>query len=109
MSELNEREFNLKCAEYMGLESVGLRADGVEEYLNDRGGSQPFNPYQDANDRNKVLEKMRIRTYYNPDLDEWTSMMIGIEVTHFLSDKSMESAQIQCILEVLNETRLPSK
>ena len=96
--DITELEFNRLCAEFMELVSCGHRADGVEEFENDKGGSQSFTPYSDANDRNRVIEKMLkggliCSMNYAP-----FSKLFSLNNCF---DKSMEAAQIACIEKVL--------
>lgn len=91
-------EFNRKCAEYVGIEyrETPYGNYGVID-IN-------FNSYHDANDRNKVLEKMHVRTQYLYSLNKWEGFyLIPPENTHCIveSDYSMEAAQIACIASVL--------
>jgi len=91
---MNEQEFNMKCAEYMG--------GSATQELNDWDMSQ-WNPYRDANDRNKVIEKMEIHTMFNNASVKWDcyTVITFIDVENVGTSESMEQAQIDCITQVL--------
>ena len=96
-------EYNLACAKYMWPESdIGLMNGKV--WGEDSNGLivSGFNPYHDANDRNKVLEKMKVNTTWNDDTSLWWCDFNAVYISdpHY-SDSSMEAAQIACIASVL--------
>jgi len=92
---VNEKEFNLKCADYMGYEYVSANDVRVFSESED---TYTFNPYLDANSRNKVIEKMRINTEWGAGQQSWLCRQFG---RHYHWDDSMEAAQIACITKVL--------
>ena len=106
---MNEQEFNLKCAEFMGYEiyesefpqrtkpDLRFIIKGSDSYCPFR-----FNPYSDASDRNKVIEKMRIMTHYCFMRKMWSCFPLVNSSAYECFDKSMEAAQIKCIESVLN-------
>jgi len=90
-------EFNRKCAEYMEYEFI--QSSNGDLLLTDFNRPVQFDPYHDANHRNKVLEKMR--AWCSPWGSGWKCS--GDTKTGFDSGigKTMEAAQISCIASVL--------
>jgi hypothetical protein len=102
---MDAKEFNKRCAEYMDID-ISLNYDDEIEYsensgvfeLVNRSIVREYNPHLDANDRNKVIEKMRIKT--SPQPFEW--MCVCKRVDTVVMNESMEAAQIACIEKALN-------
>ena len=102
---MKPEEFNRRCAEYMGIEVVqtckGWRMRNPDKYDRPKYFSLP-DYCHNANDRNKVIEKMEITTAYrsalaNSDI-QWACHTFKSDI---YADKSMEAAQIACITKVL--------
>jgi len=89
---MNAEEFNLRCAEYMGVDWTGASYPVVSP--------QDWQYYTDANLRNKVIEKMRIDTFALTTSMEWTCFTNNTSKSQ-ATEKSMEAAQIACITKVL--------
>ena len=100
---MDAKTFNLKCAEFMRIKPLipfqkGHIPSKINHFVCDKGVE--YNPYSDANDRNKVIEKMQIETLFSYGEDEWSCEDCQFNRT---IDKSMEAAQIKCIEAVLSE------
>lgn len=95
-------EFNRLCGELL---QIGLSKNPYNDFDNDwYHKGKVFDPYNDANDRNEVLEKLRIFTGYCCD-GLWNCYIADFDHDATLYDKvekSMEQAQIACIWEYLN-------
>lgn len=102
MNSEEQKEFNRQCAEFMNYSWL-TAPDGLMVTIPPLRGfrSELWNPYSNANDRNKVLEKMRIDTKWIPNNNDWTCASHLYD--DFTRDKSMEAAQIKCIQAVLNQ------
>ena len=102
--DITEIEFNRLCAEFMGWRYDVVFGEVIANVDGDIKGKY-FNPYSDANDRNKVIEKMRIDTgwhYENVGSDSDVIIWECDSLRVFgVKDKSMEAAQIACIEKVL--------
>ena len=109
---MEEKQFNLKCAEFLypiniWIGSASFNKDVHISFAPEEGFKWPtsicnFNPYSNANDRNKVLEKMQLSTARGED-GKWRCLD-GFDNkynVHATSD-SMETAQIKCIEFVLD-------
>ena len=106
-------EFNRLCAKLLWpLETLELCGDGSFHIVEcDEHGTnciqEHFNPYHDANHKNKVLEKAMINTCYNPHKEIWECDDIESgrnPVSYGLSPR-MEAAQNACIWEYLNDPK----
>lgn len=102
---MEDRDFNLKCAELLfdsrRLVQVEFSPKIFVYNMNDNTDYFSFNPLSDANDRNKVIEKMRISTGFRngvPEKIQWAAYGLSIDL---YADNSMEAAQIKCIEAVL--------
>jgi len=102
---MNKQEFNRLCAEYMGYKFKEFTEPfvSVGVWNESKGNWFPsFDPYSDANDRNKVIEKMGIST-----IQTTKGWCVGYHEPYFnyksITDKSMEAAQIKCIQAVLEQ------
>ena len=98
-------EFNLKCAKYLGV--FYSNSNDVFVEWPKEGMPRVFNPYYDANDRNKVIENMLIDTDYDNGNKEWVCCKVAEINNEAIStcvviDSSMENAQVKCIEAVLN-------
>jgi len=110
MIKEQQKEFNLKCAEFMGI------ADEIEFFQDDSGDyflheKYLYDPYSDANLRNKVIEKMILQgyefTYYQDDgqvflnvIDSSNNLIIDV---HEGSIQANENTCIDAVLGVNNE------
>lgn len=93
---MDEQDFNFKCAKFMGYSPV---IKGRDIYIDNY---EAFRPYSDANDRNKVIEKMRIETVVST-ADIWSCKQyrgVGKEPLCGF-ENNMETAQVKCIENVL--------
>lgn len=99
MNKEQQKEFNLKCAEFMGIhiDRVGEVWVHYTDFDSIGEVGRCFNPYNDANDRNKVIEKMKITTSSSLVVREWRCLHESCDVWN----ESMEAAQIACISAVL--------
>jgi len=106
---MDAKTFNLKCAEFMGYSFVEHSIGKYDRYLGalilkDKAHLM-FNPHSDANDRNKVIEKLRIETSIIEtniwDDPIWVCKVIG--TNRDIRGGSMRVAQIRCIEVVLGE------
>ena len=99
-------EFNRKAAEHVWPEcSCELDEDSFV-IVKDEFGREVyscFDPYHDANDRNKVLEKMHIQTWWDYTCDMWGADKDRPQFDIWIIEtgKTMEAAQIACIASVL--------
>ena len=65
MTDEQAKEFNLACAEYMGLELAGVTIKGLRRLYFDKSNRQiEFNPAHDSNDLDLVIEKMKMSIVY---------------------------------------------
>lgn len=87
MSKEQQTDFKIKCAEFLGVPK-----DGWNSIVWDS-----FDPYNDANDRNKVIEKMEITTSFSLVVRKWRCLHESCDVWN----ESMEAAQNACIAAVL--------
>lgn len=93
---MEQNEFNLRCAKRLGI----FYSNSDEVFVVHEGETMPggFDPYFDANDRNMVLEDMKIETRYFYDDRRWICLVsggVGVQ------DESMGIAQRKCIAAVL--------
>lgn len=99
---MNEQKFNKACAEYLDIFYSESALDIFVEWP-DESMPRDFDPYSDANDRNKVLEKMKIGTHYSDFSGlwfcSWEDKNIGPMETY--NYKDMKTAQNKCIEKVL--------
>lgn len=109
---MNDKEFNKLAAEFMwNLVDVGFIGDRLVGETNDGADVSGFNPATDANDRNKVLEKMQVITLIEHDIEGiseivWkcgTPLLFGYDI--LATNTSMEAAQNACIQAVLIQWR----
>ena len=104
---MGRKKFNLDCAGFMGLL---IHGDGVttdDNYVAQTTGSiiierGVYSPYTDANERNKIIEKMRIETVVTTG-DIWScKKYLGMSKEPLCgTGNSIESAQVECIENVL--------
>ena len=121
-TEAEIREFNIKCAEFMWpdhhIDDLSDSHDMGVIVTNPKGGRMYFDFLEDANDRNKVIEKMinenymfEFRNTTHGVLFQANKRVVAMDDS-FESDncykiisaafsKSMEAAQIKCISAVL--------
>ena len=100
------QEFNLACAEYMGLLKHGDGETTDDNFVVLTTGSlviesESYSPHTDANDRNKVIEKMRVKTIFHYPSDTWVCNVCDRLNNKHNYSISMEQAQVQCIEAVL--------
>ena len=100
MNNETTKKLAIAGAEYLGLKSCGLRADGVEEFENDRGGSQPFD-LSDHNCLKLVIEHFKIDVDYDDKTDEWRAYKWGKKILR-ARDKSRDKAILKCVAKCLN-------
>lgn len=95
MNKEQQKEFDLKCALFFKLAPT-IRDNKI--FVD----GQEFDPYNDANDRNKVIEKMGIATNWRKDdIGNITWDCTFIKLAKLFTDEDMEAAQIACIAAVL--------
>lgn len=88
----------------MGFKKLGSRFNLEPLYdAKGNGVGRTFNPYSDANDRNKVIEKMRISSWILYNAGNWIWEAFTHDDKYKAKDKSMEAAQIACISKVLED------
>ena len=108
MTPEEQKEFNIKCAEFMDYDVVGNNKEIAMIVIPSMPYGEPefieFNPYSDANDRNKVIEKMRISSWVLYNAGNWVWGAFTHDDKYKVKDKSMEAAQIACISKVLEST-----
>jgi len=95
-------EFNRKCAEYMDWPFLDYDPESGAIYCGDLHSYAKYDPYHDANDRNKLIEKMGIETFcivLNGN-KAWTCGTDSFPKI-YVDNISMEAAQIACIASVL--------
>ena len=99
---MNKQEFNIKTAKYKNpLYDMVIRND--DTYLRDINGIEtPWNPFEDANDLNKVIEKMGIsvnaRYGDNYEVIAWVACNSHSRI---VESESRTKAQNACIWAVL--------
>ena len=103
---MEPEEFNRRCAEVVHPEGSYERNSGNDYWvIRDENGAQGYpmpDFYHDANQRNKVIEKMQMAMVYQYPFERWY-----VDVPHpkrgaiCATNKSMEAAQIACITKVL--------
>ena len=104
---MEPEEFNRRCAEVVHPEGSYERNSGNDYWvIRDENGAQGYpmpDFYHDANQRNKVIEKMRITTAWNDTNNHWMVKLAGRDCLDETSSfgMEMEAAQIACITKVL--------
>ena len=103
---MKHEEFNFSSAKYAFPELNIDLIDGQVVCIEEDGRITllDWNPYHNANDRNKVIEKMLINTNYLDDIDKWIAENYSKEdgcLANGYVNESMEAAQIACITKVL--------
>ena len=96
---MDKQRFNILCAEYMGLDKFPYVSDILKTYCYDKETMELFNPYEDANDRNKVIEKMRVTVFCFAEPAKWKSYVNQMP-GDFISE-SRDESEIACISAVL--------
>ena len=99
MTDEAAKEFNLACAEYMGLELAGVTIKGLRRLYFDKSNRQiEFNPAHDSNDRDLVIDEMKLDVDWLPSSEQWMAETQG-GVTDYSEDR--RTAIIKCINKVL--------
>ena len=90
--KLTEQEFNKLCAEFMGL------PNGVLELYK---GNRKYSPFSNANDRDLVIEKMRLDIVFDITAypDEWACALPHKSCNDHHKDRT--TAINNCIEQVL--------
>lgn len=100
---MDSKEFNRLCARYVFpfdvIDDLSDTAETAVIIRVDDRQHKYFDPFNDANHRNEVIEKMQLEVSYSFFNDKW-HVSHKIE-TVFVWDKSMEQAQIKCIEAIL--------
>jgi len=100
---MDNKEFNLACAEYMGWKEYHHPIFG-QGWLDDEGGFNrrcSFNPATDSNDLDKVIEKMKITVVCLKCDKGWRASSYFREI-HSM-DENRTTAIIKCVQKVLEK------
>lgn len=103
MDKEQQAKHNIKCAIFMGLDKFPYYNEMMKTYCTDKSTGKFFDPYNDANDRNKVIEKAGISVDRWWD-NHWACFQFNFETSekdYFIVNLSRDECQNTCIAAVL--------